>query len=75
MGGNRPSTMHVRAICQMGKGHACCRYLCVDEGGFICVKHMPEWANQIEARVAAGEMVAMGDNCPGLHEVMNPTKH
>lgn len=29
---------HVRAICRIGQGHACCRYLTIGADGWDCVK-------------------------------------
>lgn len=33
---------HVRAVCKIGQGHACCRYLTVGPEGWGCVKLDPQ---------------------------------
>lgn len=60
----RPTDDHVNAICQPGRKAACCRYLASDGNGWACVK-FHDAGRVIEARVAAGSMVARGDNCSG----------
>ena len=55
---------HVRDVCRIGQGHACCRYLIVGPAGFCCEKG-GALATVIDARVFAEMMTARGDNCDG----------
>lgn len=55
----------VEAICLIGKGSACCRYLTMGAGGFECAKHT-NLRDTIDRRVEAGSFTARGDNCKGL---------
>lgn len=55
----------VRAICKLGHGFDCCRYLIADGSGFHCAKHSAALAAELDRRVAAKTMTARADNCPG----------
>jgi hypothetical protein len=57
-------------ICGLGLGKECCSYLGRGSEGFICLKH-GELRGEIDARRTEGKMIAMGDNCEGLKEVMS----
>jgi len=52
-------------VCGLGKGGKCCRYLGMGQGGWRCLKHS-EFRATIDARFAAGQMAAQGDNCDGF---------
>lgn len=56
---------HLKEICRIGQGAACCRFIVGDGDGLHCAKLAPEWAVQINVRHIAGTMTAKGDNCPG----------
>lgn len=68
----RPSPMHVKAICQPGKGSATCRYLTTDRFGWACVKTHPYAAAVVDSRISSGTMSAIGDNCAGVPEEITP---
>jgi hypothetical protein len=55
---------HVKSVCKMGQGAACCRYLIMSVGGFECAK-LTALKAHLDARVAKEDMRARGDNCPG----------
>lgn len=74
---SRPTAVsreELKTVCRMGEGAACCRYLGADADGIECLKHS-KLRGLIDGRVAAGTMVAQGDNCLGkypcstLHDV------
>jgi hypothetical protein len=74
---SRPTAVsreELKTLCRMGEGAACCRYLGADADGIECLKHS-KLRRLIDGRVAAGTMVARGDNCFGkypcstLHDV------
>jgi hypothetical protein len=56
---------HVKNVCQPGT-ILCCRYLMVDRGGFVCAKVEPKTKAYLDARVVAGTMNAVCDNCDGV---------
>lgn len=56
---------HVEAVCLIGRGALCCRYLMGTVQGLACGKHT-ELRSTIDARV--GSMRAKGDNCPGFDD-------
>lgn len=60
----RPSEAYAERVCRIGQQAACCRFLCRDEGGWLCAKHTP-LADYFTARAEAGQMKARGDNCRG----------
>ncbi len=55
---------HVRETCRPGAGAETCRYLTMSAVGWSCEKHS-SLADTLDDRVAAGTMVARGDNCEG----------
>jgi hypothetical protein len=59
-------TDRLEAVCKMGGGAECCRFIVAGREGIGCAKHEPELASQINWRVAFGAFVAVGDNCEGL---------
>lgn len=59
------SREHRDAVCRIGQGTACCRYLMFDgELGFVCAKGTNLQAT-LDHRAGTGQMTAVGDNCPG----------
>lgn len=60
-----PEMDFIEAVCKIGQGHACCRYLCMGAGGWSCEKH-GELKEEIDQRVAMGLFTARSDNCPGI---------
>lgn len=56
---------HVKEVCKIGKGEACCAYLVVGPKGFECAKGTT-LVYTIEHRLAMGAMNAKGDNCLGI---------
>ena len=55
---------HVKNVCKIGQGNACCRYMVLGAMGFECVKNT-DLKPYIDSRVAMETMVAQGDNCEG----------
>lgn len=55
---------HVKDVCKIGQGNACCRYLVMGGGGFECAKHS-SLRNVLDERVKSKTINAQGDNCPG----------
>jgi len=55
---------HALIICLLGEGVKCCSYLGAGKDGFLCVKDTP-FREMIEAKLAAGTMGSMGNNCQG----------
>lgn len=62
--GDFPDLEYAKAICKMGHGRDCCRYLALHPSGFSCEKH-GTLRKHIDYRVTAGTMVANSDNCEG----------
>lgn len=60
-----PDLNHAKTVCRIGGGHSCCRYLTMAPMGWSCEKHS-DMAALLDARAAAGDMVARGDNCEGM---------
>lgn len=60
-----PSDEYAKTVCKIGMGHECCRYLTIGPAGWSCEK-LSILAPHLDRRVAAKEMTARGDNCPGL---------
>ena len=52
-------------VCNIGASEKTCRYLTVGAGGFECEKKT-ETGRYLDYRVFIEEMVARGDNCPGI---------
>ena len=61
-----PDGEHIKDVCRIGQGAACCRYLTMSPAGWSCEKLHPEGKALLDARVAAGNMNARADNCEGL---------
>jgi len=57
-------TKHVKEICKIGQGSACCRYLMVGNSGFECGK-LTGLKTLLDDRVRFKTIVARGDNCEG----------
>lgn len=57
---------HLKAVCKIGGGADCCRFIVAGREGIGCAKHESELAFQIDLRVADGLFVAIADNCEGL---------
>jgi hypothetical protein len=57
-------TNHVKAVCKIGQGNDCCRYLVCGVKGFECVKN-DSLKKLLDDRVSKGTIVARGDNCEG----------
>lgn len=58
----------LKAVCKIGQGADCCRYIVADGNGLACAKHVPELVEQITVRVNAGAFIARSDNCEGLKQ-------
>lgn len=56
---------HLRQVCRMGQGSACCRYLVGDGDGIHCGKLDRACKDEIDRRVVAGLFTAIADNCHG----------
>lgn len=57
---------HLKTICKLGEGKACCRYLYIGPG-FNCAKIEPGMKATIDAE--AHRMNAQGDNCEGREDI------
>jgi hypothetical protein len=55
---------HVKNVCKIGQGNACCRYLVISGQGFECVKNTDMKA-YLDSRVAMETMIARANNCDG----------
>ena len=55
---------YVRATCKPGTAD-CCRYLTMSPDGWECAKTNPGLKAHLDARVAANDIRAVGDNCDG----------
>ena len=55
---------HVKAVCKIGQGAACCRYLTMGPDGFGCEK-FTQLAGVIDGKVERGTYSSVGDNCDG----------
>ena len=56
---------YARDVCKFGQLEKCCRYLGVDEKGWICFKITEEYRKEVDRRVAMGWFTAVADNCEG----------
>lgn len=56
---NTPN-VHVRTVCKIGQGAACCRYLIVDPLGFYCCKLNPRDKRNIDQAWERDDHVAQG---------------
>lgn len=59
---------HLKAVCRIGKGADCCRYIVGGAEGLECAKHQPSLKDQIDRRVLWGAFKAVADNCDGLKD-------
>lgn len=62
---------HLKAVCRIGEGADCCRYIVRElfsTGPYECAKHDANLKEQIDRRHLAGSMVARADNCEGLRD-------
>lgn len=57
---------HLKEVCKVGQGNACCRYIVADSTGITCAKNNPSLKKTLDHRVASNQMIAMADNCIGL---------
>jgi len=55
---------HLKTICKIGQGAACCRYIVGGHEGITCAKN-EDIGRLLDRRVALKLMKAQGDNCPG----------
>jgi hypothetical protein len=53
-------------ICQPGAGAHACRYAAVGNAGVVCSKGS-SLTSYLDIRAATGDMVATGNNCPGMN--------
>jgi hypothetical protein len=56
----------LKSLCKVGEGKQCCRWLARGPRGYFCAKFDPAIADAIRERAEAGQLGALGDNCPGL---------
>lgn len=64
--GNAPDTHYAKAVCKIGQGADCCRYITMGASGWSCAKHEPSIARVVDQRAALGQMNARSDNCDGF---------
>jgi hypothetical protein len=57
-------TNHIKNVCKIGQGNACCRYLTVAPNGWNCEK-LSSLKTYLDNRVTTNSIVAQGDNCEG----------
>ena len=57
------SEEHLREVCKIGQGKACCRYMGVSDR-FECLKHSSV-KDALDSRARNNTMTAQGDNCDG----------
>jgi hypothetical protein len=57
---------HLKEVCKIGQGNECCRYITVGHMGIQCAKHTG-LRRVLDAKVKAGEILAIADNCEGLN--------
>lgn len=62
---NHVSDARATAICKIGQGALCCRYLTVDKDGLGCDKHT-DLRVVLDERAKSPGWSAVADNCPGL---------
>lgn len=55
---------HIKNVCRIGQGIACCRYLTVGQNGWNCEKHTG-LQFLLDERVRKKTITARGDNCEG----------
>ena len=59
----------LKAVCKIGQGEDCCRYLLVGGNGFECGKVDQQTKSTIDLRVEIGGMLSKGDNCEGIENL------
>jgi hypothetical protein len=64
-----PLKEHLNAICKIGQGAACCKYLWAGGKGFECMKVDEGSKKIIDENWAKVHHVAQGDNCGGIKEL------
>lgn len=62
--GDFPDTEYTKAVCKVGQGYDCCRYLTMHPDGWSCEKR-GNLKKYFDSRVALRSMTARGDNCSG----------
>jgi hypothetical protein len=63
---------HVKDVCKLGQGSACCRYLLAGPTGFECGKLRPSTRTMIDVTAVEKKWTAQSDNCEGQQpEVLN----
>jgi hypothetical protein len=60
-----PDMDYIKAVCRIGQGANCCRYLTGSARGFECAKFNAGLKRHLDERVAAQTITARGDNCEG----------
>ena len=60
---------HVKTVCKIGQGAACCRYLTAGGGGFSCAK-FTSLREGPDERAKDKKMNALGDNCGGMLQMI-----
>lgn len=63
----------LKTQCKLQYGTQTCRYIVLGEAGFVCMKGT-ELQPSIDNLVMKKQMVARGDNCPGVNKVDNATR-
>jgi hypothetical protein len=61
-----PDKVYAEAVCLIGCGRHCCRYLAMKPDGLSCEKRT-SFGRVIDLKVDNGQMTARGDNCRGLY--------
>lgn len=56
---------HVKDVCKIAGGEACCAYLVRTMQNFACAKDDPAIELIVRGRLKNGTMGAKGENCPG----------
>jgi hypothetical protein len=56
---------YVEAVCKIGQGAECCRYLGAGASGFCCMKNTSV-KKLLDQRAALKTMAAQADNCDGM---------
>ena len=63
---------HIKEVCKIGRGAACCKYLVMGTEGFECMKANPANKAIIDKNWELTEHVAQGDNCEGKEDLSEP---
>jgi hypothetical protein len=59
-----PDDDHVKTVCKIGQGEACCRYLTISSSGWSCEK-LTSIGRHLDEMVVNKDIIARGDNCQG----------